>query len=441
MIRITRSHVLAALAVGVLAGLLAALVIPRSEAEGTSAPAGVPVLGPPAVAAARPARGRAQALLVPVRASVHLESRQDDPQEGPDWAVRVFDATSSFPSSEPVEGGEPRAVRCAQLGRVVDGRFGWIDATNTFRPVGFGYQGAPIACGPRDARAGRTGVPEHLVLLTAPSGPAVRLREGVVWGLAGTGVRTLTADVDGVARTLPTGAQGGYLTVVPAALQGAQVAVQAVLTDGRSVDLDVPPPPTAPRFPPGAPKWVKRIDRDLGRPSRQPAVVTARAPDPAGGLPWGLAAVPERRHRGWCTSMVGRIVDGRVGDIDGALGTFTDAPAYSCRMGKVGPNAGRPVDVAGELGGSSGGRPSAARIARRTQAGTTKVFGTSLPSVESITVRSPRDVRTLVPTGPARAFIVVYDGSFPTGGPVVTATLRGGRTWSQRTGPSPGSGG
>jgi hypothetical protein len=54
------------------------------------------------------------------------------------------------------------------------------------------------------------------------------------------------------------------------------------------------------------------------------------------------------------------------------------------------------------------------------------VLGSARADVRSITIATPRDVRTLVPSSPAHAFIAVYDGSFPTGKIVTTAHFADG---------------
>jgi hypothetical protein len=49
------------------------------------------------------------------------------------------------------------------------------------------------------------------------------------------------------------------------------------------------------------------------------------------------------------------------------------------------------------------------------------VAGLADPAIASVTIATPRDVRTLVPSRRAHAFLAVYDGEFPTGQIVITA--------------------
>ena len=49
-----------------------------------------------------------------------------------------------------------------------------------------------------------------------------------------------------------------------------------------------------------------------------------------------------------------------------------------------------------------------------------------------MTLRTPRDVRELVPSPAGRAVLGVYDGEFVDGEFVLTAQLRDGTTWTDR---------
>jgi hypothetical protein len=72
--------------------------------------------------------------------------------------------------------------------------------------------------------------------------------------------------------------------------------------------------------------------------------------------------------------------------------------------------------------------PESARVQRRTLPGRTIVSGFAHPDVRAITLQTPRDVRTLRPTGPSRAFLAVYDGEFFGGAITLTARLADGST-------------
>jgi hypothetical protein len=61
----------------------------------------------------------------------------------------------------------------------------------------------------------------------------------------------------------------------------------------------------------------------------------------------------------------------------------------------------------------------------------TTIQGVARPDVESITFASPRDVRTLRPSPRAHAFLVLYDGTFPTGEITMTSRFTDGRTTTE----------
>lgn len=70
-------------------------------------------------------------------------------------------------------------------------------------------------------------------------------------------------------------------------------------------------------------------------------------------------------------------------------------------------------------------------MARRTLTGRTLVVGRARRDVLSVTLRTPRDIRTVVPVG--GAFLAVYDGALYGGEVVARAHLRDGRTVTFRT--------
>jgi hypothetical protein len=88
------------------------------------------------------------------------------------------------------------------------------------------------------------------------------------------------------------------------------------------------------------------------------------------------------------------------------------------------------------LGGGDS-RTGPRRTARRTLPGGTVFNGTARADVKSVTIATPRDVRTLIPSRRAHAFLAVYDGTFPTGETVITTTFTDGTTHVDRLPPGP----
>jgi hypothetical protein len=83
--------------------------------------------------------------------------------------------------------------------------------------------------------------------------------------------------------------------------------------------------------------------------------------------------------------------------------------------------------VSGATPGGDGGR-----IERRILDGRIVFFGTVYPDVLSVTITTPHDVRTLVPTPKHHAILAVYAGRFPGGVATATARLKNGRTFTRR---------
>ena len=428
-----RRMLIAGLLAGLAAGLALAAILPRTEPSSAAPRQAAAVPGDPRPApagdAAHPRRGRA--LHVPtgpgyvrMRATSRprIEARAPDPRGGPDWVVRTFKAVRSVkdPGEPPHVVGRPL---CAQLGRIHDGRFGWVDATNTFRPVGIGWRGAPQRCGSTLPDLGGQPFADGFSRVTDPTAGAARALQTIAWGMAGeAGAVRLT--IAGRSVVPPRTAHGAFL-----ALAGEDVQVGELAGEVRY---------------PGREPVRLRFGSFSGR-----ATIEFRSPDPNGGLPFGVSAARRADGR-WCPSGEGRIVGERVGAIDFDLGTFTDHgpdPNGACVVERppgvpgpasrdYAPTRDRPLAFGYSYGGGNpeefGSDPIAGRTARRTLRGMTTIQGVAHPDVESITFASPRDVRTLRPSPRAHAFMVLYDGTFPTGKITLTATFSDGSTATEK---------
>lgn len=351
-----------------------------------------------------------------VRKGTMRHRDRKDPGGGPTWRLRTFVADRIVKPRSRRKGVDPRigTNRCAQLGRLHGGRFGWLDSDGTFRPVAPGYRGAPVRCTPRKQLA--------VVRLATFGYPGsrhdqARLRRTVVFAAAPDDVR-LQARRGG--RRLARG-KGSLLVLADPGVRPADVQVGAV-------------PP----------------DRTPPQPSDGPAVdpaklrVIARAADPAGGLPLvALLKDPKAKRRTVCFGTALRAIGDRAGAVDFALGVFRETlqgSSYGC--GGAEPQLpDRPVGVASQIGGgvpiAGSTDDRAAQRRRRTLPGRTILAGLADPAVRSITVRSPQDVRTLRPTGPQHGYLVVYDGAFTSGEFTITSTLASGRTVDQQVGAAP----
>lgn len=406
-----------ALVVGVLGGAIAAIAIPRTAAQ-RPAPLGEPVR----VAAATPQPTWMGFVRLRRTGPITVEARTPDPDGGPQWVVRSFLADRMSERD-----GKLHVIsraRCVQLGRVHRGTFGWIDDRGTFRPARISLVGAPIDCGSRSPDLRRDPFFSAFRRLVTPAdGGPPKLGRTVAWGYAGAAARRVDVrTADGRTVGGASGPSNAVLHVIDERTESSRMTMTVAYAAGKPVVRGG--------------SWTRRLEGEgRGRKHRadyrKPAVVAARAADPSGGLPYGITARPAVGG-GWCvSSRPGRIVEDRVGHVDFALGTISEdqvsgldcqSRRYLSRKQPVGGSWGGGDPGAGEPGGD----PGHGRVARRTLPGTTYFAGPVMPDVRTITVKSPRDVRTVVPSSPAHAYLIVYDGTFTSGEVRMTSTFGDG---------------
>jgi hypothetical protein len=395
----------AAALAGVAGGSIAAVAVP----SGTKPPPD------PRVAPQRPPSIPGAVKLRILPGAIRIELRRDDPGGGPDWAIRSYVAARA--------GHSARAqLHCQQAGRVFKGRFGWIDGSNVFRPAGPDTYGqAPTLCDRSAPGPHRPVQIDARTLVVGIDSGAPGLGTTIAWGVGGAGTKRADLRVSGHTTRQAISGNGAFLAFLPGPVRRSEVF--ATFTYAGGVRNVVPLQERNP-FP-----------RGLGgrpRPGPGPLRLLARAPDPAGGLPWGVAGV-RSVDGGWCFSQSERVVGASVGSVDFSLGTIVDSytPLMECLRKDDPVLRHHPVVESFLLGGGieqdqGDDATRRARIVRRTLPGTTVVLGSARADVRSITIATPRDVRTLVPSSPAHAFIAVYDGSFPTGKIVTTAHFADG---------------
>lgn len=425
---------IAAGTIGVLGGAVAAVAIP-DDAPPASAKPSVRRAPVERVAAARPEPSAPGTVRLRVIDRPTIAVRVADPAGGPDWAVRVFEADRTFrdrrtrPSRIRVAGRS----RCVQLGRIHRGRFGWLDGTGSFRPTRPSLFGGPAHCGSRREDLGREPFVEGFHPTVGLGSPSAQLASTVVWGIAGPAARRVQLRVAGASLRPERGAAGAFLAVGDHRLDAGRTSAVVDYPTGPAVDTAAPHREDWAGLPAAVRQRIERAQRQAAPSPSTETKVVARAADPNGGLPYGLAAA--EGQSGWCVGNPGRVIDDRVGSVDFRRGTFTEIrPSWRSCLG-FGPLSRRvPVGIA--RGGADLGQepmwveddPVPGRVARRTLPGLTWLAGRARDDVRSVTLRSPRDVRTLVPDGDAHVFLVVYDGSFPAGRLETTATFADGKT-------------
>ncbi|HEY2602577.1 MAG TPA: hypothetical protein VGI67_13550 [Thermoleophilaceae bacterium] len=424
--RLIRGFIAAALLAGVLAGVIAALAVP-THSRVTAPPPRISVLPP-----LKPKPDSGLVVLQVQKGSARIELTAPDPRGGPPFAIRAFRAVMRAPS--PVH-GPPRPGRllghdlCAQLGRIYRGRFGWIDAGNRFRPARFSYVGAPIECGERWRDKRNDPELTRTTLITNPLLANAQPTESVVWGIAGSLLRGVSLQVDGVStQPVKISKRGAFLAFADPS--GPSKVTGNFGYAGRPPKtLTLDPARPLPVSPP-----LNRYEHGIVLDSEQ---LEARAPDPTGELPWGIEASRSTKG-GYCPWDIGRVVGSRVGRIDYSLDTFTDSGVLPC-LSKIGFTRKMPVQWNMTEGASDpdlevGSDPDLGRVALRTLPGRTVMSGLVSPDVREITIQTPRDVRTIVPSPRAHAFIVVYDGSFPAGNTDLRVTFSDGSHTVQHLG-------
>jgi len=372
-----------------------------------------------------------------VKSPVTLEARTPDPLGGPDWVVRVATTQAAVPTAR---GGlnVEAPQRCAQLGRLVNDRFGWVDGNDVFHPVPIDSTLVPIICASTSPGQGHDPQVNVANRVAKSSQTNAHLIQTVVWGLAGASAQS-TVTVDGHDHPAASSQDGVFVVPVAASAHRPDVHLAVRYADGLTATADdsyradslsalavqarlwrqmrVHPKHPAPAIPP----------------ANAQAVVDARYADPDGGLPYAMLAIRCGGDR-WCPSELGNVVGDRVGMVREPAGLFADeqaSPNFGIASSNPQPTKRRPlVFDTGESAFRSDGTQAPGAL--RAQQGTTTIEGVADPSVKTITIVSPRDTRTIVPSLHAHAFAAVYDGRFAAGRFTMTAKLADGRTYREK---------
>jgi hypothetical protein len=337
--------------------------------------------------------------------SVRIEARSEA-ASGPDWALRTWRARER-------DGG--RRVVCAQVGRVDgDGKFGLPAPGGKLRSLEVSQRDAAACAAP-----GQEGQPERReTFLDDPLAYAPEPIATVVWGLAGEDAERVDVRGPWGERSAEPTERGGFLVVAEPRLLDTEAARIYVRTRDGGTGTS--------RNPGFTPAQVVQSS----------VRIDARSPDPAGLQPWAVQLWRTEGSEGFCREE-GRLVAGRIGTVSLERGTFSPFPMYE---GADCPEDGIPAGPGGlpvsfnVTSSASAVQQSdaeeAARVRRRILPGRTTISGIAADGVRTVTVRTPRDVRTLRPA-PGGTFLVVYDGMFVGSTEVeVTATLEDGRTVS-----------
>jgi hypothetical protein len=343
------------------------------------------------------------ALMRTVRETLHAK----DPAGGPEWALRSWQGLPN-PRANFGSGYRPTRMLCTQVGVVDHGRL--VEPRADGAPLALsagGEYGVGGGCNEPKSLARFGALAEAVTYVNSPYAYAPRPLRTVVSGqLALDATHPLLLGA-GAPRPLALDANRAFLAVLPGRYWDAPLRISATVK--------------------GTTIATRSLEAFTGPPALE--IPQARAPDPDGGAPWGFAAGAGE------SSATGRIVDGRLAAIETPSGTLHDGPE-GWGSGGSGELRRKPEPVRFDTQGGPQANPlgqaastlPAPEVQRRTLPGRTIITGEAEADVVSVTLATPRDVRTLRPSGPKHVFIVVYDGQFFRGAITATIALRDGRT-------------
>ncbi|WP_022927390.1 hypothetical protein [Patulibacter americanus] len=401
---------------GVIAGLLSAFAdgAPSRPATATSTAVDVPLTTGP-MRTARPGvtvPGHHERLPIamPERPGrdARVVVRTADPYGGPDWAIRTFAARSLRSSS--VRPPRRVAQTCAQVGRIVDGLFVWIDP---HRPRALGV---PVNTTSTTVCTGRS----RAVVLGALRLPAAadiganpQISATVVWGISprpGTRVALRSPDD---ALDLPALRGGARLRVVRGDLD---VGRRTAVADGKPVDGAVDNAQY------GLPSFWQGKATGADNP-RLPGVtaglrLAAVVSDPSSDRPTLLATSREPASGRPCFATVDRLVGGEPVRTVSPTGALAPSSAVCSSAFDVPP--GRWTLLGGGASSNSSERDAEHRRLRerRTLAGSSRQAWAFPREITEVDLEDPLGVRTVrtVPVGDASIVYVQRAGDLPVGG-------------------------
>lgn len=412
-----RSAAVTAMALGLTGGAVAAAV----PGQDRHAPAGGLPVDRPLARHDRLPDGRFDpgvSHFVVDRGSVRLAVRAPG---NPGWAVRTFTGERRA-IKQPARTLDRPAWRmhvgCADVVRTYRGMQGWLYPDGRFRPVDPGASDRTGEC----ASTRRALANTEMITAVAPDRRGEWMPgESVLWGVAPAGARSAVVEgLRGGRRPVSIGPQGAFLLALGTIDPPRGMRIVFRLGGNRRLR-----------------QRVSRSAREV-RSLRGPLPGTDRleavTPDPAGGPARGIL-VARRGDGGVCIGGVAERLGSRFGLVDTGLGIMSEAllRRSDCRRRGVTPTPRLPVVTSIGWGGGVSVEDDQwvrrARIERRLQRGSATVLAFCHPDVEQVTIRTSRDLRTLVPSPRAHAILAIYDGELA-GDVVITARLRDGSIWT-----------
>jgi hypothetical protein len=358
----------------------------------------------------------------PIESTVSETQPQSDPGGGPPWALRSW--RGRVEERAPFGAGQhPQGFYCWQAGVIEGGRL--LEPVPGGAPVPLEVSGTQTPGANGDTYCADAEAPSTLDLM-----PSVRAYAQDASAYDPRPARTVVAGViqppatdpvllgAGAPRALTTDANHAYLLVLAGSYWNAPLRVRVRLPGGR----------------------IMTSGPLIRSPILRPQV---RAPDPDGSAPWGYTST-SLCPAAWSIAEFGRVIDDRIAAIVPHTGQMSLGPEQSSTGSPCASRNARlqqrfersedggPLRIETQHSEAQAGSLTQAQVDRRTLPGDTAIAGSAPADVESVTLSTPADVRTVEPVGPNHVFLVVYDGIFYRGTFTATARLDDGRTVTQR---------
>jgi len=395
---------LAAALLGSAAGATAVLAA-GDEPPRKPKPPAIAALATPAQPTPEPMKAQNAKLLVEVA----------DPDGGVPWAIRHFTGQleprkppkdmRKYLSPDALEDLEATSTDCWELGRLQGDQFGWIDGHGTFTARAPGRYELPMSC--YTARSLRRIGPALMrsTTIAYTPGRSPEPSRTITWGPVSDEVAAVTPENEA---RISIGPERAVLQI---ARGGSAPLRRGVIErrDGSTKRFDFF------QFP------RQRGERPVAGTER----VAVRAPDPAGGEPWGVV-VKDGTKGGLCFDTPGRLVGNQVGFVDQRHDTFMPGFEFEVACNRERPTRSYPLRLDTLISSIPEG-DDRGEVERRVLSHRIVFWGRAHPDVVSVTIKTPRDVRTLIPSVDLHFVMAVYDGQFPAGKATATARLRDGK--------------
>lgn len=323
-----------------------------------------------------------------------IAARAPDPRGGPDWAVRTY--------QRPALQRRGR-VWCAQLGRIVDGAFAWVQPGATLaQGLPLGYRETTV-CANTSPTSERLGIAIAGLPTRSITDSRARIGTTVVWGVIDQPVKEARLEHASLGGALklaghailrvedgPLARASWARLVVTDDDGGRRAATPFILSQGMMVPIGG-----------GYGRWDRRAPKDIPVPKDKPFVLTARVDATDDGVPRGIFANLAPDGRRCATDAVPIVGDRGIAPFGEHSGLVVQVPMLCTPLPAMADKM--PIVIRGLW--STGkqiepGTPAAAaRDRRRSEDRLDESFATitvaTPPGTRMLAVRSPVGAKTV----------------------------------------------